>query len=179
MNTCMLISLSLFFCARCAQWICSIRSRPWTLQMGKSRKMMHLHKILWVTLMWFSMVRRVIVSQICATGKRNFLFSSVYVSNVNEYVYNIYKQCKWRNVQTCVTECIVYVPGHDPLTFFSCHPFSFLIGWEFYGPNNLKCWASSVPFPPVSLQRQVVCCCGLYSCVHLRGEPTLFPGWCK
>ena len=28
MNTCMLISLSLFFCARCAQWICSIRSRP-------------------------------------------------------------------------------------------------------------------------------------------------------
>ena len=32
-------------------------------------------------------------------------------------------------------------------------------------------WASSVPFPPLSLQRQVVCCCGRCSCVHLRGEP--------
>ena len=29
----------------------------------------------------------------------------------------------------------------------------------------------SVPFPPVSLQRQVVCCCGRFSCVHFRGEP--------
>ena len=39
-----------------------------------------------------------------------------------------------------VTECIVCVQGHDPLTFFfSCHPFSFLIGWEFYGSNYLKC----------------------------------------
>ena len=33
-------------------------------------------------------------------------------------------------------------------------------------------WASSVPFPPVSTQRQVfVCCCGRCSCVHLSGEP--------
>ena len=30
------------------------------------------------------------------------------------------------------------VNGHDPLTFFSRCPFSFLIGWEFYGPNYLK-----------------------------------------
>ena len=47
------------------------------------------HKILWATLMQFSMVRRATVSQICETGKRNLLFNSVYVSNVNEYVYNI------------------------------------------------------------------------------------------
>ena len=37
-----------------------------------------------------------------------------------------------------VTECIVCVPGHDPL-IFSFLSISFLIGWEFYGPNYLKC----------------------------------------
>ena len=37
-----------------------------------------------------------------------------------------------------VTECSVCVSGYYPLTFLSC-PFSFLIGWEFYGPNYLKC----------------------------------------
>ena len=37
-----------------------------------------------------------------------------------------------------VTKCIVCVQGHDPLTFFSCHPF-FLIGQKFYGPNYPKC----------------------------------------
>ena len=37
-----------------------------------------------------------------------------------------------------VTECIVCVSGHDPLTF-SFLSFSFLIGWEFDGPNYLKC----------------------------------------
>ena len=26
--------------------------------------------------------------------------------------------------------------------------------------------------------RLFVCCCGQCLCVHLRGEPTLFPGWC-
>ena len=30
------------------------------------------------------------------------------------------------------------VPGHDPL-IFSFLSFSFFIGWEFYGPNYLKC----------------------------------------
>ena len=25
--------------------------------------------------------------------------------------------------------------------------------------------------------RLFVCCCGRCSCVHLKGEPTLFPGW--
>ena len=35
-----------------------------------------------------------------------------------------------------VTGCIVCVPGHDPLIFFSC---PFLIGWECYDPNYLKC----------------------------------------
>ena len=36
---------------------------------------------------------------------------------------------------------------------------------------KVVCWAGSVPFPPVSLQRQVVYCCSQCSCVHLRGEP--------
>ena len=43
---------------------------------------------------------------------------------------------------------------------------------------KVVCWAGSVPFPPVSLQRQVVCLllrpC---SCFHHSGEPTLV-GWC-
>ena len=42
---------------------------------------------------------------------------------------------------------------------------------------KVVCWAGSVPFPSVSLQRQVVYCCGRCSCVFIRGEPTLFPGW--
>ena len=33
---------------------------------------------------------------------------------------------------------VLYVSGHDLLTFLSGF-FSFLIGWEFYGPNYLKC----------------------------------------
>ena len=50
---------------------------------------------------------------------------------------------RWRWGETdiiiiSVTECIVCVSGHDPLTFLSGF-FSFLIGWEFYGPNYLKC----------------------------------------
>ena len=32
----------------------------------------------------------------------------------------------------------IHVPGHDPL-IFSFLSFSFLIGWEFYGPNYLRC----------------------------------------
>ena len=39
--------------------------------------------------------------------------------------------------------------------------FSFLIGWVFMAQLSkvlkVVCWAGSVPFPPVSLQRQVVC----------------------
>ena len=37
---------------------------------------------------------------------------------------------------------------------------------------KVVCWAGSVPFPPVSLQRQVVCltvAAGVY--VFIRGEP--------
>ena len=37
-----------------------------------------------------------------------------------------------------VTECSVCVSGYYPLTFLPC-PFSFLIGWEFYGSSYLKC----------------------------------------
>ena len=36
--------------------------------------------------------------------------------------------------------------------------------------------------PPVSLQNQVVVSCELlpgHQCIWFRGEPTLFPGWCK
>ena len=42
---------------------------------------------------------------------------------------------------------------------------------------KVVCWAGSVPFPPVSLQRQVVCltvAAGVHCmCVHLRGEPVV------
>ena len=37
------------------------------------------------------------------------------------------------------TKCIVCVQGLDPLTFSFCRPFSFLIVWDFCGPNYLKC----------------------------------------
>ena len=64
----------------------------------------------------------------------------------------------------CKRVYCIHVPGHDPITF-SFRSFSFLIGWGGGGgviaqlSKVLKvvCWAGSVPFPPVSLQRQVVC----------------------
>ena len=52
---------------------------------------------------------------------------------------NIVRTICLTNCNTHVTECIVCVQGHDPLTFFSCRPLSFLIGREFYGRNYLKC----------------------------------------
>ena len=45
-------------------------------------------------------------------------------------------------VCVCVYVCVcnrvycIHVSGHDPL-IFSFRSFSFLIGWEFYGPNYL------------------------------------------
>ena len=62
----------------------------------------------------------------------------------------------------CVTECIVRVPGHDPLIFSFL---SSLILFDWVGvvwPQLSKVlklvrWAGSVPFLPVSVQRQVVC----------------------
>jgi len=82
-----------------------------------------------------------------------------------------------------VTECIVCVQDNDPFTFLSC-PFSFLIGWEFYGPNYLKCYklcaapaASSFPQCPCSSRSSVSSSCCL--CIWFRGEPTLFAGWCN
>ena len=63
---------------------------------------------------------------------------------------------RWGGGGGGVTECTVYVSGYVPLTF-SFLSVSFLTGWEFHGPNYLKClklvrWARSVLFPPVSLQ---------------------------
>ena len=59
-----------------------------------------------------------------------------------------------------------------------------------YKVLKVVCWAGSIPFPPVSLQRQVVVyCSGWCSCVHLRGEPvssyfsvaccSVVSYWCK
>ena len=69
----------------------------------------------------------------------------------------------------------IHVPGHDPITF-SFRSFSFLLGWGFMAQLSkvlkVVCWAGSVPFPPVSLQRQVVCltvAAGVH--VFIRGEP--------
>ena len=55
----------------------------------------------------------------------------------------------------------IHVPGHDPLIF----SFLVLFLFDWVGvlwPQLSKVlkpvrWAGSVPFPPVSLQRQVVC----------------------
>ena len=44
---------------------------------------------------------------------------------------------------------------------------------------KVVCWAGSVPFSP-SVPAEAGClfdCCGRCSCVFIRGEPTLFPGW--
>ena len=55
----------------------------------------------------------------------------------------------------------IHVPGHEPITF-SFRSFSFFDWVGVLWPQLSKvlkvvCWAGSVPFPPVSLQRQVVC----------------------
>ena len=55
----------------------------------------------------------------------------------------------------------IHVPGHDPRTF-SFWSFSFFDWVGVLWPQLSKvlkvvCWAGSVPFPPASLQRQVVC----------------------
>ena len=62
---------------------------------------------------------------------------------------------------------------------FSLLSFSFLIGWEFYGPSYLKCQnlcagppASSFPQCPCSSRSSVSSSCCL--CIWFRGEPTLF-----
>ena len=82
---------------------------------------------------------------------------------------------------SCNRVYCIHVSGHDPLTFLSgLFPFC-LDGSSMAQLSKvlkLVRWPGSVPFPPVSLQWQVVCCCGRCSCVHLRGEPTLFPVWC-
>ena len=72
--------------------------------------------------------------------------------------------------------------GPWPFNFFLSGFFSFLIGWEFYGPNYLKCYnlcagpaASSFPQCPCSSRSSVSSSCCL--CIWFRGEPTLFPGW--
>ena len=54
----------------------------------------------------------------------------------------------------------IHVPGHDPIPFLSGpFPFWLSVGFMAQLSKVLKvvCWAGSIPFPPVSLQRQVVC----------------------
>ena len=76
----------------------------------------------------------------------------------------------------------IHVPGHDPITI-SSRSFSFLIGFFYFLSKVLKvvCWAGSVPFPPVFLQRQVVCltvAAGVH--VFISGESLhcFLVGWC-
>ena len=65
----------------------------------------------------------------------------------------------------------IHVSGHDPLTF-SFRSFSFLIWPQLSKELKVVCWAGSIPFPPVSLQRQVVCLLlrPVFMC-SFRGEP--------
>ena len=66
----------------------------------------------------------------------------------------------------------IHVPGHDPITF-SFQSFSFLMGGGFMAQlSKVLKVVCSVPFPPVSLQREVVCLtvvAGVH--VFIRGEP--------
>ena len=48
------------------------------------------------------------------------------------------KPCPFKTDGLCNRVCCIHVPGHDPL-IFSFLSLSFLIGWEFYGPNYLRC----------------------------------------
>ena len=64
------------------------------------------------------------------------------------------------NVTECIVICI-HVPGHDPLIFSFC-TLSFFDWVGVLWPQldkvlKLVRWADSVPFPLVSLKRQVVC----------------------
>ena len=97
----------------------------------------------------------------------------------------------------------IHVPGLDPL-IFSFRSF-FLFDWVGVLWPQLSKVLKPVRWPAASLislmvsvdvkhhdyllaaslslqcpcrGRLFVCCCGRCSCVHLRGEPTLFPGWC-
>ena len=82
----------------------------------------------------------------------------------------------------CNRVSCIHVSGHDPLTF-SFLSF-FLFDWVgVLWPQLSKVlkpvrWASSVPFPPVSLQRQVVCL--LLWPVFISGESLhcFLVGWC-
>ena len=88
----------------------------------------------------------------------------------------------------CVCVCVckrvycIHVSGHDPLTF----SFRFLFLFDRVGvlwPQLSKVlkpvrWPAASLFPQCPCRgRLFVCCCGRCSCIHLRGEPTLFPGW--
>ena len=60
-----------------------------------------------------------------------------------------------------VTECIVCVQGHDPLTFYFLSSFLFFDWVGVLWPQlsevlKLARWARRILFPPVSLQKQVV-----------------------
>ena len=66
----------------------------------------------------------------------------------------------------------MHVQGHDPFTFSFLFFFFFdrvgILWPQLSEVLKLVCWASGIPFPPVSLQRQVVCL--LLQPVFLSGE---------
>ena len=78
----------------------------------------------------------------------------------------------------------IHVPGHTLQPFLS-GPFPFWLGGGFMAQLSkvlkVVCWAGSVPFPPVSLQRQVVCLT-IAAGVHVfsSGESLhcFLVGWC-
>ena len=121
----------------------------------------------WVPLSWF-----VNSTLSCPTP---FSFVYCYVITSEDAGYD------W--VEGDVTECIVYM--FRAMTHNLFFPVLFLFDWvggllaQLSKVLKVVCWAGSVPFPPVSLQRQVVCLLlwPVFMCFHHRGEPTLFPGW--
>ena len=74
------------------------------------------------------------------------------------WLHNLEKVEIWR--YKCNRVYCIHVPGHDPLILL--FPVLFLFDWvgvlwpQLSKVLKVVCWASSIPFPPVSLQRQVV-----------------------
>jgi len=69
---------------------------------------------------------------------QEFLTVSLDITNKASHRLSLVEQFAKIAVYKCNWVCCIHVPGHDPLTFLSC-PLSLLIGWEFYGPNYLRC----------------------------------------
>ena len=56
-----------------------------------------------------------------------------------QIIFKIQVSWKLFYIYICNQVYCTHVQGHDPLILSFSGPFSFLIGWEFYGPNYPRC----------------------------------------